>query len=240
MYFKWDEKTLDISAPDFQSQLAEHYRRGYILGRVEPGYVWQTRSLRLDLKTFRPNSENRRVLKKFTDFPLQFLDIQLPINPEGYSWKIHSMGKHYYSTKFPGEKFSASKIKAMLTTPFVFNRLLVYHNASTINSYSHDSDLQKLFEQARGYNIGYLGDNFFHYCFPFYDLNQDTSNLGMYMMLHAILWAQLLGLDYIYLGSVTRPADKYKLQFNGLEWFDGNEWKTDLLALKDSLISATD
>lgn len=239
MYFKWDQKTLDINASDFELQLAEHYQRGYILGRIEPGYIWQTRSLRLDLKTFRPNSENRRVLKKFADSSLQFLDMQLPISEEGYSWKIHSMGKQYYSTKFPGEKFSAAKIKAMLTTPFVFNRLLVYHSASAIGFYNEGDDLQKLFDQTRGYNIGYLGNNFFHYCFPFYDLSQDTSNLGMYMMLHAILWAQLLGLDYIYLGGATRPTDKYKLQFKGLEWFDGKEWQTDLLSLKEVLNSVT-
>ena len=43
------------------------------------------------------------------------------------------------------------------------------------------------------------------------------------------------GKKYIYLGSSQRPADTYKLQFAGLEWFDGKMWQTDLEKLKKTL-----
>lgn len=55
------------------------------------------------------------------------------------------------------------------------------------------------------------------------------------MMLKAILYAKELKKDYIYLGSAQRPTDTYKLQFTGLEWFDGQEWQTDQKALKQIL-----
>ena len=55
------------------------------------------------------------------------------------------------------------------------------------------------------------------------------------MMLRAILWAKEINKQYIYLGSAQRPSDTYKLQFEGLEWFDGKEWQTDLNELKKIL-----
>ena len=61
------------------------------------------------------------------------------------------------------------------------------------------------------------------------------SNVGLGMMLRAILYAKEHGKKYIYLGSATRPTDVYKLQFSGLEWFDGERWKNDLLTLKNLL-----
>ena len=53
------------------------------------------------------------------------------------------------------------------------------------------------------------------------------------MMLKAIVWAKENGKKYIYLGSFQLPTDTYKLQFAGLEWFDGQEWKNDLSGLKN-------
>ena len=57
------------------------------------------------------------------------------------------------------------------------------------------------------------------------------------MMLKAIVWAKENGKKYVYLGSFQRPTDIYKLQFSGLEWFDGNTWQTDLNGLKNELKS---
>jgi arginyl-tRNA--protein-N-Asp/Glu arginylyltransferase len=53
------------------------------------------------------------------------------------------------------------------------------------------------------------------------------------MMLRAILWASETNRNYIYLGSAQRPSDTYKLQFEGIEWFDGKAWQTDLQKLKE-------
>lgn len=55
------------------------------------------------------------------------------------------------------------------------------------------------------------------------------------MMLKAIVWAKENTKQYIYLGSFQRPTDIYKLQFSGLEWFDGNVWQQDTDKLKDEL-----
>ena len=47
-------------------------------------------------------------------------------------------------------------------------------------------------------------------------------------MTKAILNAKQKNISYVYLGSLQRPSDIYKLQFQGVEWFDGNLWKHDI------------
>jgi arginyl-tRNA--protein-N-Asp/Glu arginylyltransferase len=55
------------------------------------------------------------------------------------------------------------------------------------------------------------------------------------MMTKAIVWAKENNKKYIYLGSASRPTDTYKLQFEGLEWFDGKNWNADLDRLKQEI-----
>lgn len=84
-----------------------------------------------------------------------------------------------------------------------------------------------------GYTICYSNASLFHYCYPFYDYEKFNNNYGMGMMLKAIIYARCAENANVYLGSVTRSTDIYKLQFEGLEWFDGKQWKTDLEELKE-------
>ena len=57
------------------------------------------------------------------------------------------------------------------------------------------------------------------------------------MMLKAIIFAKEKGLKYFYMGSLQRPTDVYKLQFEGLEWFDGDKWDNDLKKAKDVIMN---
>lgn len=86
-----------------------------------------------------------------------------------------------------------------------------------------------------GYAICKETNELLHYCYPFYNLESEFNNLGMGMMLKAILWAKANNKKYIYLGSAKDQAAKYKLQFSGLEWFDGETWQTNLEELKNVL-----
>ena len=56
------------------------------------------------------------------------------------------------------------------------------------------------------------------------------------MMIRAINFAKESGMKYIYLGSLQRPSDTYKLQFAGLEWFDGKKWSQDIEEVKKILV----
>lgn len=214
MYLKWKE----ITTPDLSdTTLTNLYNEGFVLTRKSKGVMDQTRSLRIDLSKFVLSSENRRVLKKTEGLELKV--VSLPYSD--YTWEIGKLGKDFYEDKFGAGTFSANKIKELLTDEEKsnFNTFLIY----------------KLKNNVVGYCIAYENKNILHYSYPFYDRATDISNLGLGMMLRAILHAQESGKKYIYLGSAQRPTDIYKLQFAGLEWFDGEKWQTDLPKLEEIL-----
>jgi arginyl-tRNA--protein-N-Asp/Glu arginylyltransferase len=213
-YLAWNKETIDLEDSLIKQQ---KFNLGYLFTREAKGSMYQTRSLRINLAKFEANSENRRILSKVEGLKLE--SISLPININEYDWNIHKLGKEYYETKFGAGVFSANKIKELLTEGMNFNNLL---------KYSRNNELV-------GYAICHDDEIFRQYAYPFYNLEKFANNYGMGMMLLAILDAQQSGKQYIYLGSATRAADIYKLQFSGLEWFDGQNWQTDLDSLKTIL-----
>lgn len=215
MYLSWQK----ITTNDFtDSNINSLYNEGYLFTREHKGSMYQTRSLRVDLEKFKLTSENRRILKKTEDLRLKIKD--LPYT--NYSWKIGKLGKDFYETKFGKSVFSANKIKELLTTKHNFNKLFAY-------------EIENL---AIGYAICRETNEILHYCYPFYELgimNSELKNLGLGMMLRAIKYSKNNGKKYVYLGSAKDEKSKYKLQFAGLEWFDGEKWKGDLNELKSIL-----
>jgi len=219
MYLKWSEQTIT----DFSdANINRMYESGFLFTREHKGSMYQTRSLRIDLSKFELSSENRRVLKKTDDIGLMTYDLPY----EKYSWEIGKMGKEFYQTKFGEKTFSANKIKELLTEKHNFNKLFIYDNK----------------QEAVGYCIYFETDKILHYSYPFYVLHHTSyvisPNLGLGMMLKAIIYAKEAGKKYVYLGSAKDAKAKYKLQFEGLEWFDGEKWKNDIDELKGILISS--
>jgi len=213
-YFKTDQKLLtNVNEID----ISELYAKGYVFTRVKKGLFNQTRSLRINLENFELNSENRRIQKKNEDLQLEVR--KLPYRD--YSWEIHKLGKDFYSIKFGDGTMSASKIKELFLETDK-------SNANYCFTYSQDN-------KNIGYCLAYINSSIVHYAYPFYDLNVAKENsLGLAMMIQAIIWAKVNGKQYIYLGSVTESKSKYKLQFEGLEWFDNNTqtWSESLEELK--------
>lgn len=211
-YLNWDTKVVSDFSPEAADAL---YAQGYVFTRVDRGVMNKTRSFRVDLRAFEPTSENRRILRKVERLALS--SERLPY--AGYSWQIGKLAKDFYE-KFGDSVFTANKVRELLTDPAKsnFNRLLVYADRDT--------------GAAAGYAICYRGAKSAHYAFPFY-LEEPSRGLGMMTM--ALVKAKEAGLDYVYLGSLSRPSDTYKLQFKGGEWFDGERWRTDVEPLKDIL-----
>jgi len=221
MYLKWQEQTIaDFSDKNIESL----YDQGYFFGRTGRGEIYQTRSLRINLSKFKLSSENRRILRKTED--LQLSAFSLPYDK--YHWSIGKLAKDFYDTKFGPGTMSANKVREMMTDADKsnFNTTFVY--AVTLS----DSEEPLSLKNIVGYCISLETTNLIHYSYPFYNLNAELKNLGMGMMLRAIIHAQEAKKQYIYLGSFQRPGDVYKLQFTGLEWFDGKQWKTNLDELK--------
>ncbi len=227
-YFASNQKDLSEIAPD---QIEKYYQEGYVLTRL--GNMNQTRSIRIDLDKFDFSSENRRVMRKVESLVLRVFGI--PLQSNSSSWAIHKMGRDFYANKFHDVEFSANKIREMILSPIdtKFNLLLGFFEKNIIPNQASIEETD--FSKATGYAICYQGEKMLHYAYPFYDLSLPISNIGMGMILHAISWAKANNLKYFYLGSFSRPADIYKLQFHGLEWWDDDKWNNDLEKLRSTI-----
>ncbi|MHB8442804.1 MAG: hypothetical protein ACYDAS_00325 [Patescibacteria group bacterium] len=198
------------------------YNEGFVFVRKGKGVMQQIRSLRLDLKDFKLTSENRRILKKTENISIE--KEKLPYNK--YNYNIHRMGFIYYKARFGDKIMTANKIKEMFTN-------MSKSNMNSVFVYK-DKNLNKM-EFAQGYALSYINKYMIHYSYPFYDLSYFNLNMGICMMLKAIIFAKEHNLDYVYLGSVYKKESIYKLQFKGLSWFDGEIWNKDIRALKEKL-----
>jgi len=214
-YLNWDTKIVT----EFSAQhLEEMYASGYVFTRVDRGVMNKTRSFRINLGVYTSSSENRRILRKSEHLALSVE----PIPYAEYSWRIGKLVKDFYE-KFGDNVFSANKAKEILTEPGKtnFNKLLVFTDTRT--------------DKAVGYAIIAETTNIIHYSFPFYIEDPLEPSRGLGMMTKTIEWAKEHGKQYIYLGSLQRPTDTYKLQFLGGEWFDGETWQVDTATLKEIL-----
>jgi len=213
-YLTWNQQTIS----DFEdNRVSEMYEKGFLFTRLGRGVMDQTRAVRIKLAKFELSSENRRILKKMEGISLK--TSSLP--DRDYDFPIGKLAKDFYATKFGPGIMSAQKIKELMTSKNEsnFNCLFKY--------------IQN--EDPLGYTIAYVNPTMIHYSYPFYDLEKSPKSMGLGMMTLAIMQAKEKGLKNMYLGSLQRPADTYKLQFSGLEWFDGKEWQTDLEKAKELL-----
>ncbi|MDE2040870.1 MAG: hypothetical protein KGI59_00570 [Patescibacteria group bacterium] len=223
-YLSWNE----VKITDFSDEyVREMYEKGYVFTRLGRGIMQQTRSVRIDLNTFEPSSENRRILKRTDQISLK--GYELPF--KDYDFRVGKLAKDFYDSRFGAGIMSVQKIKEMMTdaTRSNFNSLLAYVKDDR--------------SSPLGYAICYTNKLIRHYSYPFYDATAAPKDMGLGMMIRAISVSKELGHRYFYIGSLQRPADTYKLQFSGLEWFDGGPagtggWRQDLDAVKKILASA--
>ena len=221
-YLSWQEKNIGDAAAETISKM---YADGFLFTRIGKGIMKQTRSVRIDLAQFELSSENRRILKRTSTISLH--DRNLPLTSAEYDWSLAKCAKDFYEIKFGAGTMSANKVKEMLTdgTKSNFNTFLTFLN----------QDEKENLRKKLGFVICYKNSQLLHYCYPFYDLSLAPKDMGLGMMVQAIVYAQKLGLRYVYLGSLQRPNDTYKLQFKGLEWFDGKNWQDDVEEIKNIL-----
>ncbi|MDP1625285.1 MAG: GNAT family N-acetyltransferase [bacterium] len=211
-YLNWDTKVITDFSPE---NVAAMYDAGYVLTRVDKGVMNKTRSYRVDLSAYEASSENRRIMRKSEHIALRRESIPYT----AYDWSIGKLAKDFYDKL--GADFSANKVKEIMTESekSSFNTLLVFTGPR--------GDV--------GFVVCYESRDILHYSYPFYVEDPAEPSRGLGMMTKAVEWAKENGKRYLYLGSLQRPSDTYKLQFRGGEWFDGEKWQIDTEPLKNIL-----
>lgn len=192
----------------------EIYERGFLATRIKKNYYYLARNLRINLKEFSLNSENRRVLKKIEGLELE----NRKLENFDFDYSITKLASDFFKKKFDKIIITPKKLKWLFKGEF-FTNVLVY----------------KWNKKEIGYCITMETEELLHYAYPFYKSDLIGSNLGMSMMIKAIEYAKQKNKKHVYLGTVYTPKSLYKTQFKGIEWFDENSWNKDIEKLKNKI-----
>ncbi|MBM3208666.1 hypothetical protein FJZ40_00010 [Candidatus Shapirobacteria bacterium] len=194
-----------------KDSLEEIYNLGFLPIRNLPGVFYLSRSVRVSLEKFSPSSENRRVLRRTSDFNFEFM----ALDQFGYTSAVQKFCKDYMDKRFGKGQMSVADIKSVFRKG-VYNRIFI----------------GKKGKEEVGYALCLAAENLIQYAHAFYDLKFLSLNLGARMMLQAVMWGKENGKKYAYLGTCYEKSALYKTEFSGVEFFNGFRWSDNLEELK--------
>jgi arginine-tRNA-protein transferase len=190
--------------------LSEIYNRGYLpySGSAD---VWNTfymsRSARIVLQHWEPNSENRRILRKHdTEFErIVYKKEQFAVTDDFKEFCLSYFERHHGAHTMPRERFE-----------HILNENALTH----IVAY-----------KCKGTLVGYVflaaDERMTHVWFYFYAPEFTKSSCGMWFLLNETRIAQHKGMQHFYIGTVYGDKSKYKTNFSNLEFWDGSTWQQD-------------
>lgn len=189
--------------------VADIYARGFLPMRNLPGIYYLCRSVRVDLEKFSLSSENRRILRKTEglSFESQGLHITSPA--------VYELCKRYLESRFGNKCVSSAGLKSIFGGR-IFNRVFVWKDG----------------QKEVGYAVCFENDDLIHYAHAFYEPEYAGKNLGARMILQAVMTAKETRKRYAYLGTCYNQSAFYKLEFSGVEFFNGLGWSQNIKELK--------
>jgi len=193
---------------------AHLFNQGFLPSSRVLDRFYLCRQVRVDLRRFRPSSENRRILRKGEGVAAALV----PRVEFDYSQERREFIKIYADIKFGKDVMSYSRLDSLFTSK-ITSHLLAFSDTRT------------------GAEVGvvtlYLEpSSAAYYYYAFYDLNYYSRNLGMFMMTTAVKLLAERGFQFLYLGSCYSENALYKTQFVGAEFFNGARWSENLDELK--------
>lgn len=200
--------------PEKGESIASIFASGYLPSGSNPIRYYLSRSLRITCKNFNLSSENRRILNKNKGISISLIKKEeLPINEELISMCLNSA-----TERFGINVMSRDRLVGLLSSPHTSHYLTYHMQNELVGIVTCFSD----------------GDSILHYNFSFFQSNAETclNNMAIFMMTKAIYFLNQNKFNHIYLGTIYTKKAKYKLQFSGLEFFNGRKWCKDLNELK--------
>jgi len=194
-----------------RDSLFEIYKKGF-LPYSGSSDVWNTfymaRSARLALSNWEPNSENRRVQKKYEEKFTRTLYTKedFVVTKAFEDFCLSYFERHHGAHAMPEERFLH----------------ILKENALT-----HIAEYREG-EKLVGYAFLASDNEMTHVWFYFYAPEFSDSSCGMWLFLNETGIAQKGGNNYFYLGTVYGDKSKYKTNFSNLEFWDGEKWIEDV------------
>jgi arginyl-tRNA--protein-N-Asp/Glu arginylyltransferase len=200
--------------PEADETPASLFRRGFLPGTPRLDRFYLCRNLRVDLKRYRSTSENRRILRKGAGIEAELVARgDFEFNEERRrSWM------KYAEARFGPDIMTERRLESLMGGA-VISHLLCFRES--VSGREVGTVLMYVEERAVAY-----------YYYAFYDLEYFGRNLGMHMMTRAIQLYADLGVAYLHLGTCYSERALYKTQFEGVEFFNGTGWSSNLDELK--------
>jgi arginyl-tRNA--protein-N-Asp/Glu arginylyltransferase len=202
------------AVPEAGETPAELFNAGFLPSSRNLDRYYLCRQIRVNLATFKPSSENRRILRKGAGIQVRLV----PRAEFDYTPERRQFYKTYADIKFGKDVMSCERLDSLFASP-VISHLLVF----TDTEKGAEVGVSTLFVEGR--ELAY-------YYYAFYDLNYYTRNLGMFMMTSAAALFSERRCRRLYLGTCYSQNALYKTQFAGAEFFNGFRWSGDLAELK--------
>jgi len=200
--------------PEAEETPADLFNQGFLPSSRQLDRFYLCRQVRVELRKYRPSSENRRILRKGSGISVTLI----PRAEFDYNSKRREFYKSYADIKFGKDVMSYERLDFLFEGRITSHILLFTDTKSgaevgTVTLY--------LEPPAMAY-----------YYYAFYDLNYYSRNLGMYMMTSAVALLKEAGCEHLYLGSCYLETALYKTQFRGAEFFNGYKWSSNMAELK--------
>jgi hypothetical protein len=199
---------------------ADAFAAGFLPGTPQLERFYLVRQLRVPLAEWKPNSENRRVLRKAEPLRCELI----PRAEFDYSAARRAEWLAFAETKFgagvmPGERLDR------LMNGRVISHLLQFTDTAT----GAEAGTALLFlEEPR---VAF-------YYYAFYRLTPETKHVGMAMMTRAVERFAQAGWAHLHLGTCYSERALYKAQFEPMEFFNGFRWSRNLEELKHLIRTA--
>ncbi|HOZ80622.1 MAG TPA: hypothetical protein PK370_00180 [Candidatus Woesebacteria bacterium] len=189
-----------LATQDYQSL----YQQGLLPQRNDRQLFYQESSCRSNLSQFTLSSENRRIIRKTTDFSFE------KINLADFSFDLSTQKTIHHWIKNLGWDFPISSVKYIFNH-HIFNQLFIW----------------KLKDQIVGYAICYYHQKFSHIAYVFYNPDFAHQDLPIRMVIETIIDSANNNLDFCYLGrfDLDKKIGYYKRNLPGFEYYQNNHWQ---------------
>lgn len=195
---------------------ADAFHAGFLPANPALDRFYLVRQVRLPLTDWKPNSENRRLLRKSSHLTAQlFSKADFPDTPERRTGWLA-----YAEQRFGPGIMPPERLQRLMDGPVISHLLHFTDPAGT--------EIGTVLLHLQAPRVAY-------YYYAFLNLDSSGPNPGMLLMTRAAEWFAQAGFHHLYLGTCVTPRARYKLQFDGMEFFNGFRWSTNLAELRHLL-----
>jgi arginine-tRNA-protein transferase len=203
------------------SDITEIYSSGYLPYTGSPdilNHFYLCRSLRVDLSSWKLNSENKRVQKKHDEGLSRKIFDSFTQMDATLQQEVFEMYAQYFAHIHGANIMPKKRLEFVFASVFQNKNILYFDSEGKLaGGIIMIENIEKSLS-----HIWYIG----------YTPQFQKSGFGIWMFLDCMQLLQSEGYTYLYLGTAYGNKAKYKLNFEALEYWDGNAWNSDIKRLK--------